>query len=109
MDREHKKDQLRKLRSMDEKGLQDLYNETNLIISKVRGHANANHPIKDHDMRAYERAKILRARVLTVLNQRFHKKAGQVGYGRKNGDAQTKMSGLRKLVRLEPRRNLQGR
>ena len=109
MTKEHRKDQLKKLRSMKEKGLQDLYNETNLIISKVRGESFMNRPVKGDDMKAYQHAKVLRARVLTILKQRFDTRSMRKGYGRNNGNEAKKMSKLQGLIHMEPRRNLQGR
>lgn len=70
-----KRDSMRDLHGMKESELESLYNEYNLVISKAKAQIGIGAPLEKGQHKDLVRAKKMRARVLTILNQRRNKRS----------------------------------
>lgn len=70
---------MEKLKSMKDSDLEKLYMENNLIISKMKAQSKLGRALDKGLHRQLVHAKLTRARVLTVMNQRRHERAFRNG------------------------------
>jgi len=71
----HKKDEMSRLKSMDDNALEKEYQRINLVISKLLGQKNRpGVTLEKDDHREYKQTITMRARVLTIMNQRRHQR-----------------------------------